>query len=216
VSRILDKTGASPRSRVLSIGCGIGDTELLLAPHVRHVTGIDIAHNAIQQARQDAERLNVRNVEFIQGHLEDVQETRFEVVLAIFFLHHLPDPELAALPGRVAKLLAPGGVFYSLDPSRLRLSGAIGSVLIPWIVRRYQSPGERQLDAASTARCFLEAGYQAEYDMYDFGSTPVAGLFPGWRGGYRAARRVDDILVKTPLLRNFSSNFEVIARQREI
>ena len=33
VQRILSVTGADQTSRVLSLGCGIGDTELLLAPH---------------------------------------------------------------------------------------------------------------------------------------------------------------------------------------
>ncbi len=213
VSRILQKTGAAGDSRVLSIGCGIGDTELLLAPHVGHITGIDISQKAVEQARNDAVRMKIRNAEFIQGHLEEVPRGQFDLVIAIFFLHHLPDPELEALPRQVAKLLVPGGVFYSLDPSRLRLSGALGSILIPWIVRRYQSPGERRLGAARTARYFADAGYRAEWDMYDFGSTPMAGLFPGWRGGYTISRRIDDVLVKTPLLRTFSSNFEIVARR---
>ena len=34
VDRILRLTGAGPASKVLSLGCGIGDTELLLAPRV--------------------------------------------------------------------------------------------------------------------------------------------------------------------------------------
>src|SRR5271165_4445753 len=33
VRRILQATGAGPRSRVLSLGCGIGDTELLQGAH---------------------------------------------------------------------------------------------------------------------------------------------------------------------------------------
>jgi hypothetical protein len=45
-------------------------------------------------------------------------------------------------------------------------------------------------------------------------STPLAGLFPKWKSGYRGARKIDDVLVKTPGLRAFSSNFEVIAKKR--
>jgi SAM-dependent methyltransferase len=51
VKKILRATGASARSRVLSIGCGIGDTELLLAPHVAHVTGVDLSPQAVAIAR---------------------------------------------------------------------------------------------------------------------------------------------------------------------
>jgi cyclopropane fatty-acyl-phospholipid synthase-like methyltransferase len=47
VSRILRKTGAGPTARILSIGCGIGDTEILLAPHVGEVIGLDLSPAAV-------------------------------------------------------------------------------------------------------------------------------------------------------------------------
>ena len=128
VRRILALTGAGPRSRVLSLGCGIGDTELLLAPHVGEVTGIDLSPAAIRQARADAKALGVTNAHFSVG--TRVQGS-FDAIIAIFFLHHLPDDELDALPFRLKRQLAPGGVFYSLDPSRDRLSGVVGRLLIP-------------------------------------------------------------------------------------
>ena len=40
VGRILKRTEPGKSSRVLSLGCGIGDTELLLAPHVGDLTGL--------------------------------------------------------------------------------------------------------------------------------------------------------------------------------
>src|SRR6516225_5433007 len=55
--RILAATGASSRSRVLSLGCGIGDTELLLAPRVAEIVGVDLSSAAVRQARTDAARL---------------------------------------------------------------------------------------------------------------------------------------------------------------
>jgi hypothetical protein len=48
--------------------------------------------------------------------------------------------------------------------------------------------------------------------MYDFGSSPLAGLFPGLGAGYRMARRLDDWLLRVPALARRGSNFEVIAR----
>src|SRR5580693_7345174 len=67
VRRILNLTGADRGSRVLSLGCGIGDTELLLAPQVGHLTGVDLSPNAIKQARADAQRGGVTNAEFVEG-----------------------------------------------------------------------------------------------------------------------------------------------------
>ena len=134
VQHILAVTGAGEASRVLSLGCGIGDTELLLAPHVGEVTGIDLSPAAIRQARADAAALGIRNARFEEG---TSAEGSFDVAIAIFFLHHLPDAELAALPHRLREQLTPGGMFYSLDPSRRRLSGAVGRLLIPKLMKRY-------------------------------------------------------------------------------
>lgn len=215
IDRILQVTGTSRTARVLSLGCGIGDTELLLAPHVTEVVGVDLAPSAIRQAREDAAQAGRQNLRYIEGTIESaaLEPASFDLIIAIFFLHHLPDAMLAALPRQIHGLLAPGGCFYSLDPSRHRLSGAIGSLLIPQLMRKYQSPDERQLDAARTAELFTRAGFTAGTEFYDFVSSPLAGLFPGWRWGYRLARGLDNVMIRVPWLRKLGSNFEVIARK---
>ncbi len=203
VRRILALSGAGKTSRVLSLGCGIGDTELLLAPHVGEVVGIDLSPAAIRQATADAARLGIANARFEQG---TTAGGRFDLVIAIFFLHHLPDADLAGLRTRLEQWLNPGGVFYSLDPSRRRLSGIVGRLLIPNLMKRYQTPDERELDPEATA-----ALLGGRVEVYDFGSSPLAGLFPGWRTGYRMARRLDDALLRAAPLRRLGSNFEVVA-----
>jgi SAM-dependent methyltransferase len=210
--RIVEATGAGPRSRVLSLGCGIGDTELALAPMVGEVVGLDLSPSAIRQARADSAAAGVRNAQFVEG--TEIAETGFDAVIAIFFLHHLRDPELRALPARVLDQLTPEGVFYSLDPSRYRLAGAIGRIVAPRLMERYHSPDERELEPGPTARLFREAGFETRQSYYDFVSTPLAGVFPGWEPGYRAARALDEVLIRVPFLRTVSSNFEVTARKR--
>jgi SAM-dependent methyltransferase len=209
VARILHLTGAGKHSRVLSLGCGIGDTELLLAPYVAEVVGVDLSPAAIRQARADAGRRGIHNVRFEEGSTAD---GRFDVVMAIFFLHHLPDEDLAELPRQLRTLLAPGGMFYSLDPSRKRLSGALGRLLVPWMMKRYQTPDERELEPEATRRLFSAEGLDARVEMYDFGSTPLAGLFPGWGWGYGFARELDDWLLRFEALRKRGSNFEIVAQ----
>jgi cyclopropane fatty-acyl-phospholipid synthase-like methyltransferase len=127
--RILRLTGAGKTSRVLSLGCGIGDTELLLAPHVASLTGIDLSPSAIRQARTDAQQAGIANVEFLEASVSDAPlfGRSFDVIVGIFFLHHVPDSELRAAVERIRGWLEPGGVFYGLDPSRYRLSGMSGS-----------------------------------------------------------------------------------------
>lgn len=212
VRRVLFLTGAGPRSRVLSLGCGIGDTELLLAARVRQLTGVDLSPSAIRQARADAGRLGLTNVTFLEG-TAPAPGDKFDVVIAIFLLHHLPDPLLADLPATVANLLDPGGVFYSLDPSVRRLSAAVGRRLIPGLMRKYQSDDERELPPEPVAASFESEGFSVQQDTYDFASTPWAGLFPGWRLGYRIVRRLDDWLLRVPPLRYRGSNFEIVARK---
>ena len=46
---------------------------------------------------------------------------------------------------------------------------------------------------------------------YDFLSSPLAGLFPGWRAGYKLARLGDDLITRIPLLQRAGSNFEIVA-----
>ena len=51
------------------------------------------------------------------------------------------------LQRRLREQVAPPAVFYSLDPSRRRLSGAIGRLLIPKLMKRYQTEDERELES---------------------------------------------------------------------
>ena len=209
VGRILRLTGAGPSSRVLSLGCGIGDTELLLAPHVRELIGIDLSPAAIRQARLDAVRAGIRNAEFLEGI--EPPAGPFDLVIGIFFLHHLSDAVLAGMPRLIRDRLAPGGSFYALDPSRQRLSGALGRLLIPSLMKKYQSPDERELDGTESIGLFRSAGFTCRGGLYDFVSSPLAGLFPAWALGYRCARLLDEALIRVPGLRRLGSNFELFA-----
>lgn len=210
-ARILDRTGAGRHSRVLSLGCGIGDTELLLAPHLGELVGLDLSPKAIAQAREDALRLGLRNTVFVEGTM-DRDLGSFDAVIAVFFLHHLPDDLLAAAPSRIAAHLNGAGVFYSLDPSRNRLSGRVGRFVVPKLMKKYQTADERELDPAETAELFARAGFAADAAIYDFGSSPLAGLFPSWKWGYDAARAADDWILRVPALRGLGSNFEILSR----
>ena len=83
--RILRMTGAGARSRVLSLGCGIGDTELLLAPCVAEVVGVDLSPAAVRQARADAGRLAAPRA----AAAEAGQQFRSDRALfRLMFLHH--------------------------------------------------------------------------------------------------------------------------------
>jgi SAM-dependent methyltransferase len=208
--RILRLLPDARSARVLSLGCGIGDTEILLAPHVRELCGVDLSPAAIRQANEDAAYAGLKNAEFFEGSLGSFKGD-FDLIIGIFFLHHLPDAMLEAAPAQIERLLAPGGQVYALDPNRYRLSGAIGSLLIPKLMRKYQTDDERELDPKQTAALFRKAGYTCEVGYYDFLSSPLAGLFPGWSGGYNVARAADNAVTRIPLVQRLGSNFELVA-----
>lgn len=205
----------APGARVLSIGCGVGDTELLLAPHVAHITGVDLSPTAIAEANRASARLGVTNVRFLEGTWQSLPLAgeSFDVVLSIFFLHHLADAQLDAFPAQLGPLLSANGLFYALEPSARRLSGFVGKLVVPRLMKKYQTPDERQLLPKVAAAQFRKAGYEATTTWFDFSSTPLAGLFPAWAAGYRWSRRLDDMLTALPGVRALSSNFELIARR---
>jgi SAM-dependent methyltransferase len=210
VSRILRLTGAGPRSRVLSLGCGIGDTELLLAPHVAEVIGVDLSPAAVRQARADAKRLKIGNVRFLEGSVAEGLAVRgINTVIAIFFLHHLSDAALDDFPHQLRRMLSAQGGFYSLDPNRRRLAGMVGRLLVPNLMKQYQTEDERELRPEDLGRRFRAAELPVRTSMYDFVSTPMAGLFPGSRIAYGAARAADEVLVRVPLLQRLGANFEI-------
>ena len=158
-------------------------------------------------------RFGIRNARFEVGSL-DSDLGRFDAVIAIFLLHHLPDDHLATLADHVAAALVPYGHFYSLDPNRRRASGWVGRKVIPGKMEQYQTEDERELDPVATAALFPSARWDTRVEWVDFGSTPVAGLVASRAWPYHAAVGVDAVLRRVPGLCLLGSNFELIARYR--
>jgi hypothetical protein len=82
-------------------------------------------------------------------------------------------------------------------------------------MRKYQTVNEHPLQPQLAAAPFRTAGIETITQWFDFTSTAIAGLFPSWTAGYRLGRFVDEGLTRVPLLRQLSSNFELIGRMPE-
>jgi len=77
--------------RVLSVGCGDGEFELLLAARADSVLGVDVSPEAIAMARSAQARAGVDNVEFRCLSVIDLAlSERFDTIVCVAFLHHLP------------------------------------------------------------------------------------------------------------------------------
>jgi ubiquinone/menaquinone biosynthesis C-methylase UbiE len=97
--------------RILDVGCGFGDTALLLAEQAGaagEVVGVDCCDAFLELARDDAERQRVENVRFIQGDVErGMDEDAFDFVFARFGTMFFANPVAGLRAMRAC--MKPGG-----------------------------------------------------------------------------------------------------------
>jgi SAM-dependent methyltransferase len=120
---LLDRLGLPRDARCLDAGCGGGDVTRALASRVPDgsVVGIDLDAVKLEAARDDAERLGLRNVEYRLGDVTQPLDGHgtFDVVFVRFVLCHLRDPQ-ATLRHLIARLV-PDGLLIAVD---VDMSGA--------------------------------------------------------------------------------------------
>ncbi|MFA7403443.1 MAG: methyltransferase domain-containing protein [Pelobacteraceae bacterium] len=108
LAAILNLTG---NERVIDVATGTGNAALAMSPHLPHgsVKGIDFSAGMLAQARAKAAVRNVRNVEFIEMDMQeiDLADACFDVAtcaFGIFFVEDM-DSQLA----QIAALVRDGG-----------------------------------------------------------------------------------------------------------
>jgi SAM-dependent methyltransferase len=87
----------APGTRVLDVACGNGNVAIQAAKAGAEVTGIDIAPNLLEQARERA-RGESLDIIFEEGDAEDLPyaDESFDLVLSMFGAMFAPRPEQAA------------------------------------------------------------------------------------------------------------------------
>lgn len=202
--------------RVLSVGCGDGRRELAMARSAGQIVGLDASPVAIERARQRARRLAIYNVEFQVGDAELLEGrfgSPFDAVWCAGVLHHLPDRQLATVLCSTASALKAGGRFVSMDPN----AGRAVNVFKPLFRReydRYHSAGERELKPKDIVEKLEAAGFrQVEIRFTDSFISPLAWLFPRLTAPFAPLlARLDQLLVKIPVVKEMSSGFAAIAQ----
>jgi SAM-dependent methyltransferase len=201
--------------RVLSIGCGEGPFECLIAQHAESVLGIDLSAEAIERARRRAAARGLANVEFRCLPLAELPPgERFDGIVCLAFLHHVPEAELPGLLARLRAQLAPGGFFFARDPSRRGVLRALGRLVLGARYDRYHSPDERELDAGELAAQLRAAGFESvQIGWIDLALIPGHYLFPRAPGLLmRLFAWVDRVFCATPFAR-WASGFTAFARR---
>jgi arsenite methyltransferase len=101
-----------PGQTVLDLGSGAGLDCFFAAKKVGetgHVIGVDMTPEMIERARSSAKRLDIQNVEFRQGYLEDlpVESNTVDVIISNCVINLSPDK--SKVFGESFRVLRPGG-----------------------------------------------------------------------------------------------------------
>jgi SAM-dependent methyltransferase len=97
-------------AKLLELGCGAGVPVTQALAAQCHVTGVDISAAQIALARE-----HVPEAVLIQADMTtlDFPPTSFDAVVGFYTLTHVPREEHAALLGRIATWLRPGGLLFA-------------------------------------------------------------------------------------------------------
>jgi SAM-dependent methyltransferase len=116
-----------PGARVLDLACGTGSVTIPLARRGAVVTGLDMAPNLLEEARERAAREGLP-IRFDEGFAEMLPypDGSFDVLVSMFGIMFSPLPDTVA--SEMARVLRPGGRLALANWTRSGFSGKIGAV----------------------------------------------------------------------------------------
>ena len=105
----IKRLNLQPGTKVLDVACGTGNLSLPAARAGAVVTGVDIAPNLIEQARENAKREGL-NAQFDEGDAEALTyaDGSFDVIVTMFGAMFAPRPEVTA--AEMKRVVRPGGL----------------------------------------------------------------------------------------------------------
>jgi SAM-dependent methyltransferase len=158
---------------VLEIGCGGGFSARYLDGAYRSYTGVDYSSELIRYAR---EHNGGADRQFVCANVADYAPgRRFDVVLMIGVLHHMPDP--TATLARLRTLLSPGGAVVVNEPQR----GNPAVSALRWVRKRVDpsySSDQVEFSEGDLRQVFDRAGYSVRMIGQGVASTPFAETQP--------------------------------------
>ena len=120
----------------LDIGCGGGLAAEPLARMGARVTGIDASGGAIDAARRHARAAGL-DIAWRRGAVEDMDETAFDIVLALEVIEHVADA--GAFLAAAAARTAPGGLLVAATLNRTKrafVKAVVGAeYVLGWLPR---------------------------------------------------------------------------------
>lgn len=113
--KVLEMAAFKDSETVLEVAAGTCAFGRLVAPHVAHVTALDLTPAMLQVGKKEAKNHNITNMDFIEGNAEELPFTNetFSVVMSRLAFHHFPQPQQVF--AEMVRVLQPGGHLLVLD-----------------------------------------------------------------------------------------------------
>lgn len=179
---------------VLEIGCGTGDTARFVAGRASRVVALDQSPEMVRVARERSAGFAKIEYHVADAAEWDYPEARFDAVISIATLHHLPLEQTIAA---IQRTLRPGGVLLILDlldrshPRWLPLNAL---ALLPLAWSRVRSLGPRY---AALRRAYRDHGAHDAYLTPDEAQALYARHLPGARVRHHLRWRYSVVWCKT-------------------
>ncbi len=111
IEEVESRTESSVEGRhALDFGCGSGRLALPLAERCEHVYGLDIDPEVLRLADRNARDHSVSNVSWAESHRLSELEGRYDMVLSMNVLQHIPSRAGEKLFVALLRGLQPGGI----------------------------------------------------------------------------------------------------------
>ncbi len=96
--------------RALDIGCGVGRWAELFSDYFKHVDAVDYCEGFIDTAKANAEKKNLKNINYYVGSVEDIDEkNKYDCVFSFGLFNYLGDNAVRKLAESIGGVLRPGG-----------------------------------------------------------------------------------------------------------
>jgi ubiquinone/menaquinone biosynthesis C-methylase UbiE len=106
---IIDQLAPQPGEQALDVACGAGHLGRALAPHLGHVSAVDLTPEMLEQGDRLARDSGLTNIAFARGDATALPwlDAQFDLVACRITLHQVADP--AAVVREMVRVTRPGG-----------------------------------------------------------------------------------------------------------
>jgi 2-polyprenyl-3-methyl-5-hydroxy-6-metoxy-1,4-benzoquinol methylase len=198
---------------VLQIVSGYGVFANSLAPHVKNLKGIDVNQSRVEIAKKNAEKINLRNIEYyVKSIFDFLNNNRYDIVILMDVLEHIKEQK--AVLEKCLNLLDDKGVLFINTPNKwFPIEAHTGNLFLGWFPPKF---------AENYARVILKKRYKNIYLIGFFkfllllNSFSVDYNFKAFSDPSRILYRIGNKFIRiSSFFWCFSNAFQVVIKKRE-